>query len=150
MRTLQGTDACVCALIHQYWVWCCVSEADSHEKLMRGRLRCGWGGWRGVRSVLHYLLLSWPLCLCAMLLWLCLLSVACNQLLFLSLRRGLSFVPARAAKTLARTPTENTHRDGQKHHLLINRSHFAIIAWGYINRVVWRFLTTKATLYCTG
>lgn len=50
MRTLQGTDVCICAPL----VWCCVSEADSHEKLMRGRLRCVWGGWRGALSYTTY------------------------------------------------------------------------------------------------
>lgn len=38
-------------------VWCCVSEADSHEKLMRGRLRCV--------SVLHHHFSLAPLALFA-------------------------------------------------------------------------------------
>lgn len=104
MRTLQGTDVCICAPILQYGVVC--RKVDERQIEVCLRRLAG-------RSVLHHLLLSRPLCLCAMLLWLCLLSVACNQLLFLSLWRGLSFVPARAAKHQRELP-RRTHTETAK------------------------------------
>lgn len=100
-------------------VWLCVRDSAIQ---MKSWWKADWGTVQEgdgpcVVLVIHYLLFSGPLWLCAALLWLCLLSVACNQLLFLSLLRrtwqsgGVHsfFVPARAGKTLERTPIVNTN-----------------------------------------
>ncbi|MEQ2281621.1 hypothetical protein AMECASPLE_032255, partial [Ameca splendens] len=104
-----------------------------------------------------YLLLSGPLCLCMPLYWLCLLRVACNQLLLLSLLKELNSMGKTTLPlfqhvwtlTVERTPKENTQTQIDKTLIFIRRgSHIITCMYKQSHMEISLFLTATSFISC--
>lgn len=113
----------------------CVGD-DSHEKLMTGRLRWGSGGWWvRVCCSCHplYLLFSGPRWLHAALVGLCLLSAACNQLLFLSLWRELDWTEECALSLFQHVWVKHEREHPWRTQRHTHTQPFTMIIWAYVS-----------------